>query len=185
MACFSNSSSQLLNGLIRQRRRRWRRRQRQTRRRLNKTGWLTMNIYTNCNILYILVMPHFWVVNQRISHQSLVFSWYIPGKYKRRMGSSTIHHEKGLYNYFIACHRKYSHEQGQHNQGSNNSWKKPGGTSTNNGKLGSELKRTDQWEGSVEYGRIYNGFPAISLAAFSMVWYKKYMKPQYVQESKY
>ena len=136
---------------------------------------MTMNInfYTNYDILHVLVTPHFWVVKQRISHRSLVFSWYIPGKYKRRMGSSTIHHEKGLYNYFIACHRKYSREQGQDNLGSNKSWKKPAGTSTNDGKLGSELKRTDQWEGSVEYWRIYNDFTAFSLAAFSMVWYKK------------
>ena len=36
----------------------------------------------------------------------------IPRKYKWRVGYSTVYHEKGLHNYFIPCHRKYSGQQG-------------------------------------------------------------------------
>ena len=52
-----------------------------------------------------------------------------------------LYHEKGLHNYFIPCHRKYSGQMG---------------------RLGViQLNCTDRWEGSVEYWRIYNGSSCI------------------------
>ena len=65
-----------------------------------------------------------------------------------------LYHVKGLHINFILCYRKYSGQL----------W-----------KLGMiHLNSTDRWEGSVEYWRIYNGFPAFNfwLAVFSMTWYK-------------
>ena len=68
-----------------------------------------------------------------------------------------LYHEKGLHNYFIPCHRKLHVIQ---------------------------LNCTDWWEGSVEYWRICNIFPAIWLVVFSMAWYKaqyktlKYVAPK-------
>ena len=41
------------------------------------------------------------------------------------------------------------------------------------GRLGViQWNRTDRWEGSVEYWRIDNGFPAFWSAVFFMAWYK-------------
>ena len=41
------------------------------------------------------------------------------------------------------------------------------------GRLGViPLNCTDRWEGSVEYRRIHNGFPAFWLVVFSMAWHK-------------
>ena len=62
-------------------------------------------------------MQRIRVVYRGISHESLVFSgihtslntsddWDIP----------QLYHEKVLHNYFIPCHRKYSGQQGQHDQ---------------------------------------------------------------------
>ena len=65
-----------------------------------------------------------------------------------------LYHENGLHNYFkhVPCHRKYSGQMG---------------------RLGViQLNYTDRWEGSVENWRIFNGFPALWLAVFSMTWYK-------------
>lgn len=32
------------------------------------------------------------------------------------VGNPTVHHEKGLHNCFMQCHKKYSDDQGQHYQ---------------------------------------------------------------------
>ena len=76
---------------------------------------------------YILVMQRFRVIYREISHKSLVYQenisdeWDIPWLY----------HEKGLHNYFIPCHRKYSDQMGRLDV--------------------IQLNCTERWEGSVEY----------------------------------
>ena len=63
-----------------------------------------------------------------------------------------LYHEKGLHNYLIPCHRKFSGQMG---------------------RLGVvQLNCTDRLKGSVEYWRMYNGFPEFWLVVFSMAWYK-------------
>ena len=73
-----------------------------------------------------------------------------------------LYHKKGLHNYryFMPCLRKHSGQIV---------------------RLGvRHLNGSDRWEGSVEYWRIYNGFPAFWLAVFSVAWYKgKYGQLKY------
>ena len=87
-------------------------------------------------------MERFRVVYRGIYRQSLVLKARV---YQENTSDERdiprLYHEKGLQNYFIPCHRKFSGQMG---------------------RLGViQLNSTDRWEGSVEYtGRIYNGFPA-------------------------
>ena len=71
----------------------------------------------------ILVMQRFRVVYRGISHElRLVYT---------RAFILRLYQEKGLHNYFIICHRKYSGQME---------------------RLGViQLNCTDRWEGSVEY----------------------------------
>ena len=70
-------------------------------------------------------MQCFRVVYHGISHESLVFSGTHTSLqvsvYTNKIPSDEcditwLYHEKVLHNYFIPCHRKYSGQQGQHNQ---------------------------------------------------------------------
>ena len=89
------------------------------------------------------------VAYRGIPYESLVYQenksdeWHIPRLYR----------ERGLHNYSIPCHRKYSDQMG---------------------RLGViQLNCSDRWEGSEEYWRMWNGFPAFWLAVFSVAWYKR------------
>ena len=89
---------------------------------------------------YILAMQRFRLVYRRISHESLVFSRihtslqasvYAKKNPRDEWNISRIYRVKGLHNYLIPCHRKYSGKMG---------------------RLGVlQLNCTDRWEGSVEY----------------------------------
>ena len=58
---------------------------------------------------------------------------------------------------FMSCHRKYSGQME---------------------RLGViQFNCPDRWEGTVEYWRIYDSFPAFWLAVFSMAWYKIWYQP--------
>lgn len=84
-------------------------------------------------------------------------------------GNPTVYHEKGLHNCFMQCHKKYSEDQGKHYQATESSWKNWREYQRTMGRLGViPLNCTHQWEGSVEYWRIFNGFPAFWLDVFSI-----------------
>ena len=130
----------------------------------------------------MLLMQCFWVVYHGISHESLVFSWYTHDpkgscvyqeNYKWLVVYSMVYHKKGLHKYFIPCHRKYSGQQGQHNKGSNNTWKKLVRISMYDGKVGRDSVELHWSVG--RFGGILTSrksFPAFWLAVFSMPWCK-------------